>query len=274
MPENANICGLRIWGSSMYNFKAFRDIINYNRKRVVDYIGETFINRENGRAKPVTGPGICFFCGAAAPATREHVLPRWAFDKDPRRWFSTMINGQSQSYDKSTVPCCQLCNNEVLNEIEKAVSTILTSRDIKTNPLMDRELEAIIAWLELIDYKFQIISITRRFVAHKEHGFNDYLSDFPISVLDPAFDYSPNKVLQVLRAGMRRMGMKSKAMRLNSLVTFKTHNVSFYFFHKIDDFIFLEMPHKGVALLYFYRQEFETPEAAHDAAMEKIKANY
>lgn len=91
----------------MYNFKTFKDTINQNRKRAVDYIGETFINRENGRARPVNGPGICFFCGASAPATGEHVLPRWAFDKDPRRWFSTTINGQSRSYDKSTVPCCQ-----------------------------------------------------------------------------------------------------------------------------------------------------------------------
>jgi hypothetical protein len=258
----------------MYNFKAFRDIINQNRKRVVDYIGQTFINRENGRAKAVMGPGICFFCGVASPTTKEHVLPRWAFDKDPRRWFSTNINGQSQSYDKSTVPCCQQCNNEVLNEIEKAMNTILTGRDIKTDPLTDRELETIIAWLELIDYKFQVISITRRFVAHKKHGFNGYLSDFPISVLDPAFDYSPNRVLQVLRACMRRMGVRSKVKRLNSLVVFKTHNTSFYFFHKIDDFVFLEMPHKGIALFYFYRQEFDSPEVARDAAMEKIKANY
>jgi hypothetical protein len=242
----------------MYNFKIFRDVINQNRKRVVDYIAETFINRENGKAKRAMGPGICFICGAVAPATREHVLPRWAFDKDPQQWFSTTINGQRQAYDKSTVPCCQRCNNEVLNEIEKAVNTILTNRDVKTEPLTDQEMAAVITWVELIDYKFQVISITRKFAAHKEHGFNDYLSDFPISVLDRAFDYYPNKVLQVL----------------NSLVVFKTHNTSFYFFNKMDDFIFLEMPHKGVALFYFYKQEFDSPEAAHEAAMEKIKAIY
>jgi len=151
---------------------------------------------------------------------------------------------------------------------------MLTGRDAKTDPFTDQELEAIIAWLELIDYKFQVISITRRFLAHKQHGFNDYLSDFPISVLDPAFDYSPSKVRQVLQAGMRRMGVKSKAKHVNSLVTFKTRNTSFHFFHKIDGFIFLEMPHKGIALFYFYQQEFDSPEAARDASMEKIKANY
>ena len=185
-----------------------------------------------------------------------------------------MINGQSQPYDKSTIPCCRPCNNEVLNEMEKAVNAILTGRDVKIDPLADEELKAVIAWLELIDYKHQVISITRRFVAHREHGFNEYLSDFPISVLDPTFDYSPSKVLRVLRTGMRRMGIKSKAKRLNSLVVFKTHNTSFHFFHKIDDFIFLEMPHKKVALFYFYHQEFDSSEAARDAAMEKVKTNY
>jgi hypothetical protein len=31
---------------------------------------------------------------------------------------------------------------------------------------------------------------------------------------------------------------------------------------------------KGMALFYFYQQEFMSQEAAHVAAMEKIKANY
>jgi hypothetical protein len=258
----------------MYDFKIFRDTINSNKKSIVNYISETFINRENGRAIPVRGPGICLFCGAVSPTTREHVLPRWAFDKNPRRWFTTTINGLSQSYEKSTVPCCQKCNNEILNQIEKTINAVLFGRDVKAYPLTDGESKAIIAWLELIDYKFQVISITRRFVAYKGQGFNEYLSDSPISVLDPAFDYSPNKVMQALRATVRRMGLKSKSKRLNSLIVFKTHNPSFYFFNKMNDFIFLEMPHKGVALFYFYNGEFESPEAARDAAMEKIKANY
>jgi hypothetical protein len=163
----------------MYDFKIFRDTINSNKKSVVNYISEMFINRENGRAKPVKGPGICFFCGAVSPTTREHVLPRWAFDKNPRRWFTTTINGQSQSCEKSTVPCCQKCNNEILNQIEKTINAVLFGRDVKAYPLTDGESEAIIAWLELIDYKFQVISITRSFVAYKGQRFNEYLSDFP-----------------------------------------------------------------------------------------------
>lgn len=217
---------------------------------------------------------ICMFCGANTAITREHVLPRWVFDKDPDKWFSTNINGHRQSYEKTTLPCCQKCNNEILNEIEKAVNAILTGRDVKTAPLADPELETLIAWLELIDYKFQVISISRRYIAHKISGFNDYLSDFPLSVLDPGFDYSPNKVLQVLRIALRRMGRISKAVRLNALVVFKTHNKSFYFFHKINDFIFLEMPGKGIALFYFYQDTFGSVEAARDAALAKIKENY
>jgi hypothetical protein len=258
----------------MSDFRLFRQTVNRNRRKVVDFISVNYVERADGRSKDFKGPGICFFCGSDRNITREHVIPRWAFDRDPGRWFTTMINGLRQSYEQSTVPCCGKCNSAILNEIEKNVNGIFTDRDVTTNPLSDAEMEAVIAWFELIDYKFQVISVTRRFVAYKESGFIRFLSDFPISVLDPAFDYSPAKVLKTLRATMRQMGVRSKIKRLNSLIVFKTHNPSFYFFNKLNDFIYLEMPHKGVALLYFFTRQFDTVEAARDAALEKIKENY
>jgi hypothetical protein len=50
------------------------------------------------------------------------------------------------------------------NDIEKEVNRILTNRDLKTDPLTGAEAECMVAWFDLIDYKFQVISITRRFV--------------------------------------------------------------------------------------------------------------
>jgi hypothetical protein len=38
--------------------------------------------------------------------------------------------------------------------MEMAINAIFSGRNLKANPLTDRELEAIITWLELIDYKF------------------------------------------------------------------------------------------------------------------------
>lgn len=255
-------------------FLLFRNTINGNRKNVLDFISENYIQRVNGRSKNFKGPNICLFCGSPDNITREHVLPRWVFDKNPKKWFTTTINGLQQSYEQTTVPCCQSCNTVLLNNIEKEVNRLLTDRDLKTDPLTNAEAECVVSWFELIDFKFQVISITRQFVAHKEAGYNSFLTDYPLSILDAAFDYSPSKVLQVLRKSMRRMTIKSKKKRINSLVVFKTSNQSFDFFNKMNDFIYIEMPHKKAALFYFYNQVFDTSVQAHDEALEKIKENY
>jgi hypothetical protein len=42
----------------------------------------------------------------------------------------------------------------------------------------------------------------------------------------------------------------------------------------MNDFIYIEMPHKKAALFYFYNQVFDTSVQAHDEALEKIKENY
>ncbi len=256
------------------DFKLFRRTIDDNRISILDFISANYIQRVAGKSKSFKGPNICFFCGGADNITKEHVLPRWVFDKDPKRWFTTMINGLQQSYEQTTVPCCHSCNTVLLNDIEKEVNRIFTGRDLKANPITDGEVEIVIAWLELIDYKFQVISVTRQFVAHKEGGYIPFLSDFPISVLDPAFDYSPETVARVLRRSLRRMAVKSKKGRINSLVVFKTSNPSFHFFNKMNNFIYIEMPHKNTALFYFYSMVFDTVEDARDAALVKIKENY
>lgn len=255
------------------DFKLFRNAISNNRKKIVDFISENYIRRVNGRSKNFKGPHICFFCGTPDNLTSEHVLPRWVFDKNSKKWFTTTINELQQPYEQTTISCCQSCNTVILNNIEKEVNRILTDRDLLKNPLSDAEAECVVAWFELIDFKFQVISITRQFIAHKRIGYNSFLADYPLSVMDAAFDYSPSKVLQVLREAMRRMTVKSKKKRINSLVVFKTSNHSFYFFNKINDFMYVEMPHKKAALFYFYNRDFDTLVEAHDAAIEKIKEN-
>jgi hypothetical protein len=107
----------------MIDFRLFRQTVNRNRKKVVDFIAVNYVQRaEGGRSKNFKGPDICFVCGSDENITREHVVPRWAFDKDPGKWFTTTINGLRQTYERCTTPCCGNCNNSILNEIEKAVN--------------------------------------------------------------------------------------------------------------------------------------------------------
>jgi hypothetical protein len=256
------------------DFRSFRRALNAGRKAIIDFIVNNYIERIDDESKGFKGPYICMFGSGTENLTKEHVIPRWAFDKNPKHWFTTSINGLKQTYEQTTLPCCATCNNVLLNDIEKEINSIFTDRDLKETFLSYAEMENVIAWLELIDYKFQVISISRQFLASKDAGYIPFLADYPISVFDPAFDYSPAKVIQVLRQSLKRMGMKSKKARIVSLVIFKTSNPSFHFFHKMNDFIYLEMPHKKAAIFYFYTRDFDTVEAARDVAMELISANY
>ncbi len=100
------------------------------------------------------------------------------------------------------------------------------------------------------------------------------MSDYPLSVLDPNIDYSPTTVIRNLRESLRRIMIKSKERHLNSLITFRTKNMGMHFFHKNNDFIFLELPKYNLALLYFYKQTFKDELEARDAAMKVIKSHY
>lgn len=69
----------------------------------------------------------CFSCGGT-PSTGagEHVIPRWLqrrFELFDER--VTLLNGTMLPYRQLTVPCCSLCNNGYLREIENRVINIL-----------------------------------------------------------------------------------------------------------------------------------------------------
>jgi hypothetical protein len=151
---------------------------------------------------------------------------------------------------------------------------LFTNRDVAADPFGWGETQEIIRWLELIDYKFQIYNITRRFKASKKVGKIPYLMDFPLYMLLPNKDYTPFQVLSAIRRSLKRLSVFQKYDHLNSLVVFRTSNKGYHFFHTIDDFIFLELPQHQIAFFYFFKEEFETTTAAHDKAMEIIKKVY
>ena len=214
------------------------------------------------------------FCSSTNNLTKEHVLPRWVFDNSTERFFTTDINGFNQTYIKTTIPACSICNSDILNSLEKYVQKTFENRDIKNNPFSLEELENIIRWLEIIDYKFQILNVRRKFKASKKVGYIPYLADFPLSVLRKSVDYSPSKTITEVRRSQKRVTTKSKIKNINSLVTFKTKNKEFHFFHHMDDFIFIELPKQQIAIFYFYRKQFDNELSAYKETMEIIKAFY
>lgn len=250
-----------------------RVTIRQQLKSVVRFIDENYVIRLNGKAKKPKA-SVCLFCAAKDQITREHLIPRWIFQKSTDSYFNITVNGLDQTYNKATIPACSSCNNNLLNALERSVQKLFTNRDVKSDPFDSCEIEEIIRWLELIDYKFQLFNITRQFKSSRSSGDIPYLRDFPLYMILSNKELSPLQVLTEIRKSLKRLSIKSKYDHLNSVVIFKTKNPNPHFFHTIDEFIFLEMPQYQIALFYFYRDKFDTVAAAHSRAMEIIKSVY
>jgi hypothetical protein len=230
------------------------------------------IHRINAKEK--SKKEICIFCASKKNLTKEHVLPKWTFEKSTEMFFITDINGSEQTYIKTTIPACADCNNNDLASIESYIISLFKSVDLQKDFFSIEELQNIIRWLEIIEYKFQILEIRRKFTKSKYADYIPYLSDIPISIMRENINYSPGKAISQIRIAQKRITVKSKKEKQNSLVIFKTKNESFHFFHHLNDFIFLELPEYEIAMFYFYSRTFQDEKETHDTAMDIIKSVY
>jgi len=217
---------------------------------------------------------ICVFCSSPENLTKEHVIPQWAFGKDTKKFFVTDINESEQSYHKTTIPACSDCNNNLLSNIEKFIIEILDSKDLNRDFFDVNEVHNIIRWIEIIEYKFQILEIRRKFIKSKSGKFMKVLANVPISVMRAGINYSPHKAVFEIRQSMKRITTRNKTTHENSLVVFKSKNENFHFFHQMNDFIFIELPNYKIAIFYFYCKRFTTNEQAHDEAKKIIEKFY
>jgi hypothetical protein len=163
------------------NLKSLRILARQNSKIIVEHVIQANISRlEKGKNKFAD---ICVFCGSPDNITKEHVMPRWAFENSSEKFFNTNVNGLNQTYMKTTIPACATCNNSRLGSLEKYINKLFSEVDPDLRDFVGDELSNIIIWFEIIDFKFEILNARRQFKASKEKGFIPYLADFPISVL-------------------------------------------------------------------------------------------
>lgn len=227
--------------------KTLHRITKENFKIIIDFIKNTHIHQKELKITE----DICYFCWSDKELTREHVMPKWTFEWSTEKNFSTNINGLSQSYIKTTIPACSSCNNTILSLIELNINRIFSEKNLQNSYLSNSNLEDIIIWLETIDYKFHILNTRRTFLTSKEHWYIPYLSYIPLIVMQPNIDYSPSRSITAIRHSLKRLGIKNKIKSINSLVIFESKNTNFYFFHTMNEFIFIELPQYKIALFYF-----------------------
>lgn len=181
----------------------------------------------------------CILCGSESNLTKEHVLPRWVFENNAKRIFTTDVNQLSQKYISTTLPMCSTCNSQILNTIEKYIQKTLSEVDLETKYYSPENWTNIIRWLETIDFKFQLIDITTKFRAHKNAGYIPFLSELSIAEMR---DFSIRTITSKARLSLKRISTKDKSRMANSLIVGKTKIKTFNYFHKSGQFIHLEIP--------------------------------
>ena len=213
----------------------------------------------------------CLLCGSESNLTKEHVLPKWVFENDPKRTFTTDVNQLPQKYIGTTLPMCHTCNSDILNTLERYIQKTLTEVDLKTKYYSSDNWENIIRWLETIDFKFQLMDVTTKFRAHKEAGYIPFLADFSIAEMR---DFSIRTIKSKARRSLKRISKKDKSKMTNSLIVGTTKIKTFNYFHKSGQFIHLEIPKYNKVFFCFYEREFKNDENAKKEATKIIKSVY
>lgn len=211
----------------------------------------------------------CFLCGSEQNLTKEHVLPKWVFESNDKRFFTSEVNKLKQSYIRATLPACGTCNSVLLNGVERYIQKTLSQVDLKKRFYSPDEWENVIRWLEIIDFKFQVLDLMTKFRAHKTAGYVPALSDFSIAFMR---EMSVRAVTSKVRLSLKRIGQKKKHQRANSLLVGNTIQKSFHYFHTNGQFIHLEIPAYNKFFFCFYEKEHKSDKAAMKEAKKIINS--
>lgn len=213
----------------------------------------------------------CIICGSEENITKEHVLPKWVFESDAKYFFRTDVNQLSKTYITATLPACQSCNSDLLNSIERYIQKTLSKVDLQKRYYSTEEWENIIRWLEIIDFKFQVLDIISKFRAHRKAGYIPALANFSIAFTR---DMSVRSVTSKCRLALKRIATKDKRERSNALIVGRTIKKTFHYFHTSGKFLHLEIPTYNKAFFYFYEKTFKNDNATKREAMKIIKSVY
>jgi len=89
----------------------------------------------------------------------------------------------------------------------------------------------------------------------------------PVAWMRHFIDMDPFKALSYLRRSQRRITVKSKIDRFQSLVLFETSEPDFDFFTQPDEYIYISFPMYKIAVFYFLQKKFEDSENAFQEAL-------
>jgi len=227
--------------------KKFRTL-RVNFRKHGKTIAEDVVNRYH----PATEPGveICVFCNCSSSITREHVLPKWLVDNELHNTMTSNVNKQTLTYHKAVIPACSECNNSILAYIEKYISKAIQTLD-QLNDCKVEDACNIVRWLEIIDYKLQVLDCRRKYIKYENSDYDRVWGIFPVSMMRHILSLKPWKAYEWLRTAQRRITVKKK----NPLIVFKTGVRHFNFFTQPNEYVYVSCPMYNIALFYFFKKK-------------------
>ena len=213
---------------------------------------------------------ICIFCNSTSNITKEHALPKWILENGLHDTMISSVNRQMVTYNKAVVPACSECNNSILAFIEKYIIKLIHNMD-KFNNCNDEDVSNIIRWLEIIDYKLQVLDCRRKYIKYENSEYDRVWGSIPVSMMRHFLTMSPWRAYDWLRNSQRRMTVKEKISGINSLVVIKPRIPHFYFFNQPNEYIYLSFPMCRLAFFLFFKKRYEYYEDAAAEALDIIE---
>tara|TARA_A100000171_G_scaffold51670_1_gene66705 strand:- start:2156 stop:2905 length:750 start_codon:yes stop_codon:yes gene_type:complete len=242
----------------------FREIRANLRKGKIEIIEDIHVRKHPYQG--IANDEICVFCKTEKNITKEHIIPKWVFEKNVNDTMVSSANKRSQTYNKAVIPVCETCNNGYLSKIENHIKDILFRIDGLHGIILE-DLYDLIRWIEIIDYKFQVHECRRRYIKYGDSSYDKDWGAFPIAHLR---QLQPFKSLTLLKRAVARITKKSKNGKIESLVISRPTIKHFDFFYLVDEHLYLSFPMYNLSIFYFLKKEFDSIEDSFKEAYEII----
>jgi hypothetical protein len=213
---------------------------------------------------------ICVFCSSTSKITKEHVLPRWLFENDVKSSMISGVNKQIHTYNKAVIPACSTCNNSILAPIEKHIIEVIKRLDAFEAYFPD-DFCSIIRWLEILEYKLQVYDCRQKYIKYGNSEYDPDWGIFPVAMMRHFFEMNPLKAHDFLRSSQRRITVKAKIERINSLIVFNPLIPHFNFFVQPNEYICVSVPMHKIAFFYFLKRKYNRYGDGWEEALHLIK---
>lgn len=197
-------------------------------------------------------------------------IAKWLIESELHNTMKSSVNMQMATYNKAVVPACSICNNSILAYIENHIIKVIETIDT-LNSSGDEDLCNIIRWMEVIDYKLQVLDCRRKYIKYGNWEYDRLWGIFPVAMMRHFSEMNPWIAYDWLRNSQWRITVKAKIVGINSLVILKTRVRHFDFFTQPNEYIYISFPMYNVSLFYFIKKRYDDYENAAAEALRIIK---